>query len=138
LTVIKTYAVLFTARDDAGNRRQLSGGNFTVARRPPTPPALTLTGNLAFGTQALQSRTRLSLTLKNTGERALTGVVGTLAAPYRVVAGGGNFSLPANQTKLVTVEFNPTTRGTFNRTLSISSNDPLRRLVRMPVSGAVP
>jgi hypothetical protein len=65
-------------------------------------------------------------------------LIGTLTAPYRVVAGGGNFSLLTNQTKVVTVEFNPTTRGTFNRTLSLSSNDPLRRLVRVPVSGTAP
>lgn len=78
-------------------------------------------GRLNFGTVKRGKVKRLKLTLKNLGKTPLFGEIGTLTAPYRIVDGGGAFTLAKGKSRKVTVEFAPTEVGLINRELSVAS-----------------
>jgi hypothetical protein len=65
-----------------------------------------------------------SVTLTSIGKGTLTGTVSTLAAPFAVTAGSGDFSLSRKQTLQVTVRLSPPGPGIYKATLSLESNDP--------------
>ncbi len=74
-------------------------------------------GNVTVGQSA--SRT-IIITNEATYTGALTGNVGTLAAPFSVVSGGGPFNLTPGQSMAVTVQLTPTTAGLASTNLSIT------------------
>jgi hypothetical protein len=88
----------------------------------PTPgPQLAVSpATLDFGSVVVNASADRSFTLTNAGGETLTGSAST-AAPFSIVA-GASFSLEAGQSQTVTVRFSPTTAGTFNGSVSVSSN----------------
>lgn len=107
-------------------------------RLTPPPPAgrLTLTPSaLAFGPQAVNTAVQLPVTLRNEGSAPLNVTVGILAAPFRVVSGGGGFGLQPGSTRQVLVEFRPTRLKPFSTTLPITSDEPGNKTVSYAVTG---
>jgi Zn-dependent metalloprotease len=90
-----------------------------------TPGRLKLsTNNLVFGAGKRGGTVRRTVSIKNRGTGVLTGFVGSLAAPYRVAAGGGSFSLEARQQRTVYVDWTPGTGAARPAELRITSSDP--------------
>lgn len=88
---------------------------------PPSMPALsTSPGVLDFGNLVMGESRDLPLMVQNSGGGTLTGGAST-SLPFSIV-GDNLFSLGANQSKIVTVRFSPTSAATFNGNVSITSN----------------
>lgn len=88
-----------------------------------------------FGaTRVGQVKTR-TVRLRNRSRTPLSGNLGFLLPPFRVVNGTGAFTLPAKGTRDVDVEFAPTLSGPARDTLVFSSNDPGGASLRVPVKG---
>lgn len=91
---------------------------------------------LNFGTVRLGRTKTKKVTIRNIGKTGmLAGTVGTLAAPFRVVSGGGPFNLAPRAKLTVVVEYAPTTAGNTTATLNISTTDTTKPLVAVPVTG---
>src|SRR5205823_6542361 len=76
-----------------------------------------------YGPVALGSSLTLPVTVLNAGHDPLSVHVPNLAAPYRVVSGGGDFTLASQETRVVQVEFRPAALGITNSILTITSSD---------------
>lgn len=76
---------------------------------------------LNFGTLKRGKVKQLKLTLKNEGKVAIAGEIGTLTSPFRIVDGGGAFTLEPKKSRKVVVEFAPSAAGLSSRTLQVTS-----------------
>ncbi|MBI4635012.1 MAG: DUF11 domain-containing protein [Candidatus Rokubacteria bacterium] len=127
-----TASVAATETDpDSANNTAVAVSTVTAGKLVALPSRLTF-----FLTPVGGSATQ-TLTLQNLGQGTLTGSVGTLGGLFSVTTGAGAFSLGPGATKTVTVEFAPTARGTTRGALVITSNDPTRPSIRVPVTGIV-
>jgi hypothetical protein len=74
---------------------------------------------------------------RGTGDLSVTGatVEGTSAAEFRVVAGGGGFTVAPGATGTIRVAFQPATVGTKSAALRIASDDADESSVVVPLSG---
>jgi hypothetical protein len=89
---------------------------------------------LDFGTARPGATRSRSLTLRNSGRAPLTVDTSVLFAPYSV-AGGGTLTLAPGERRKVTVVFHPTTRGFVPDLLVLTSDDPRRSRLAVPVTG---
>lgn len=105
----------------------------------PGPPgkALVLPARVTFFRPTIGSTPTETISIQNIGQGILTGSVGTLSGSFSVLSGGGAFSLAPGATRTVTVQFTASARGTARGALVITSDDPTRPSVRVPVSGIV-
>jgi plastocyanin len=99
-------------------------GTVNVAGAGPTmnisvTPASVNFGNISVGHFLDQT---LTITNQAGSTAALTGSVGTLAAPFSVQSGGGAFNLSPGQSASVIVRFSPTAAGAVSTNLSITHN----------------
>ncbi|MCC2667927.1 MAG: putative secreted protein, partial [Armatimonadetes bacterium] len=103
----------------------------------PTGGVLSLSSRVNFGSRKVATRYVKSITLKNKGRGLLSGFVdpGSVTGAFRVLEGGGSFSLARNQKKILRVEFAPTAKATFNSSLRVTSSDPRRDTVDVAVYG---
>jgi hypothetical protein len=73
--------------------------------------------------------------IANLGKGMLTGTIsGPASAPFST-SGTGPFSFSPHKSKSVKVTFSPTSAGTFNADLTITSDDPTRPSVDVPITG---
>lgn len=73
--------------------------------------------------------------IANLGKGMLTGTIsGPSSAPFST-SGTGPFSFSSHKSKNVKVTFSPTSAGTFNADLTITSDDPTRPSVNVPITG---
>jgi len=73
--------------------------------------------------------------IKNHGNGMLGGSVsGPAAAPFSTT-GTGPFAFAPGNSRRVKVTFSPTSIGTFTATLTITSDDPDRPSINVPISG---
>ena len=95
---------------------------------------------LKFGKVRSGSRKQKRIRLKNVAKVPLSGTVGTVAAPFAVLSGGGAFTLGRGQSRTVVVEFAPTEVKASSATLPITSTDPraARTGVRLKGTGKRP
>ncbi len=103
----------------------------------PTPPfgTLSVSGNLSFGTEKVNSTKSKKLKIKNKGKGALQVTIGTLVSPF--IFNGSTFNLAKGKTKTVTVKFKPTAKGaTPSQILGIASDDPNHPTHNLTASGA--
>jgi hypothetical protein len=73
--------------------------------------------------------------LHNKSRHPLTGIVGILEEPFRIISGGGDFTLERGERLKVIVEFAPSDEATAEQTLAITSSDPRHPLINIPVTG---
>lgn len=93
--------------------------SFTVAH--PTIPVIQVKpDSLSFGYVPIGSTKALTLTVKNTGGGTLTGNA-TTNAPFTV--SNGSYSLGADQSKIVTVQYQPTSQGSHTGTITFTGGD---------------
>ena len=102
----------------------------------PLPLGVALTGagaqshlqitpdTLAFGSVNLGSSANLSLTLKNTGTTAISGIALAATGDYAIAAPCGTTTLVAGASCSVTIAFTPTATGARQGTLTATSSDP--------------
>ena len=91
-----------------------------------------------FGEQKIsRGPKQKKIKIKNVGKGTLFGTVGATdpESPFRVVSGGGSFSLVRNQVRVVVVEFAPTTRGPVTSSLTIKTSDPRHAAVAVVLKG---
>jgi hypothetical protein len=103
----------------------------------PTPPfgTLSVSGNLSFGTEKVNSTKSKKLKIKNKGKGVLQVTIGTLVSPF--IFNGSTFNLAKGKTKTVTVKFKPTAKGaTPSQILGIASDDPNHPMHDVTASGA--
>jgi hypothetical protein len=102
-----------------------------------TPPfgILSVSGNLSFGMEKVNSTKGKKLKIKNKGKGVLQVTIGTLASPF--IFNGSAFSLAKGKTKTVTVKFKPADKGaTPSQILSITSDDPNHPTHNVTATGA--
>ena len=99
--------------------------NATLVGTGLSQPVLTMpTGPIDLGTLVLGGATGMQqVTLKNTGNAALTIDSITVGAPF-TLTNGCPINLLPGITCVVTLELNPTALGTFNASLSVVTNAP--------------
>jgi len=92
---------------------------------------------LDFQGVGIDIRASLKIKLENVGTAKLTGSVDKsgLAAPFTLTAGSGSFKLAHNQTKVLTIEFAPTSAVESSGSITIKSNDPTNPAVQIGVAG---
>src|SRR5262249_21907766 len=99
----------------------------TGALRPPAPKIQLSTTSLSFTV----SPQTLSVSVRNIGDAGttLTGTVTVAGAGYTIDAASRSFSLARNASQSLNVKFTkpPTGTSPFLGTLTITSNDPLRK-----------
>lgn len=76
---------------------------------------------LKFGDVCVGSHADREFTIRNTGCGNLSGSITVDCVHYRIISGGGPYSLGAGQNKTVTVRFEPTSSGTKNCTIHTGS-----------------
>ena len=77
--------------------------------------------SIDFGKVAPNTSHTQNVTIKNIGENAITPTVSGLDAPFS--ATNIPASIAAGETATITIEFNPTTAGSFNSTLHIGAQE---------------
>lgn len=90
---------------------------------------------LNFGTVRVGKSKQLKLKIKNSGKGTLAGYVEAPAGPFTLVSGAGAFNLPPKKTLTVTLRFDPSVAGALTSVLLVSSSDPARPAVSMPIRG---
>jgi len=78
--------------------------------------------SLDFGDVEVGDDKDKSFTIENVGGGTLTGSVTESCSHYRIVSGGGWYSLGAGESRTVTVRFSPTSTGTKTCTISTGSS----------------
>jgi len=91
--------------------------------------------SLNFGSVRVGQRKTRTVHLRNRSRTPLTGNLGFLLPPFRVVNGSGAFVLPGKGQMDVEVEFAPTEARAAADTLAFSSNDPGGKSLPIPVRG---
>ncbi|MCC2672158.1 MAG: hypothetical protein K0Q72_4630, partial [Armatimonadetes bacterium] len=91
-----------------------------------------------FGTLKLGKTKSMKVVLQNTAKTGNLEVnVSISGAPFRIVSGGGANTLLPKQKLTVVVIFEPGVVGTFNGVLTVTSSDPAKASVAMPLLGKV-
>jgi hypothetical protein len=140
-TVAPTPSATATATDTA--TPTITATSTATATQTATPTAtatppfgvLSVSGNLSFGTEKVNSTKSKKLKIKNKGKGVLQVTTGSLVPPF--IFNGSTFSLAKGKTKTVTVKFKPTAKGaTASQTLFINSDDPNHPTHNLTASGA--
>ncbi|MFN3650500.1 MAG: SBBP repeat-containing protein [Armatimonadota bacterium] len=98
-------------------------------------------GRLRLSAKKMKIRTaanfprREVLRLVNVGGGAVQGTVGEVPAPFRLVSGGGSFSLGKGQIRHLVVEYAPEASGSYRGTLTIQTQRPRKSRIRVPLEG---
>jgi hypothetical protein len=109
------FSVVATVGDGATTT---SSGTYV----PQTIPVLQVTpGSLNFGHVPLGLTKDLTLTVKNAGGVTLTGDA-TIAAPFSIVS-GARYNLELDQNQVVTIRYQPTSRGPHTGAVSLTGGD---------------
>ena len=97
-------------------------------------PSSVIFGNVNVGQSSNQNITILN---QANSIGAFTGTIGTPAAPFSVITGGGPFNLTPGQSMIVAVQFSPTAAGAASDNLSITHNATNQTSpTTIPLSGA--
>lgn len=80
-----------------------------------------ISGGIDMGEVPTDASSTLAFTLKNDGGQTINGTASVNGAPFNVST-GANYSLPAGQSVVVTVNFVPTETGDFSGTLTLTGD----------------
>ena len=80
-----------------------------------------------------------SFVVKNSGKTKLSILSSTITGPdasmFKITSGGGSKIIKPGKTLTIKVAFKPTSKGSKNATLEITSNDPVTPTIDIPLSG---
>jgi uncharacterized membrane protein len=85
-------------------------------------PAVSLSGNMSFGSVTAGQTKTATLTINNTGNATLT--VNSVSCPNGFSASWTSGTVAAGSSKSVTIAFSPTSAGSYGGNISVSSNAP--------------
>lgn len=122
ITISPRDQIVATTTDHSGNTSQFS----ELAELMEAEPEIAVSeSSLNYGTVAIASSNTLSFEIKNDGNAELTGDV-TLAddsdGAFSITTASGGFSLDADESLEVEVEFSPEREGEISGSLEISHN----------------
>ena len=99
----------------------ISAGCNEKSPTAPTPtPAITLTGNMAFGNVTVGTTATSALMIGNTGNSEL--IITSVAYPTGFSGNFASGTIPANGSQAVTVTFTPTAAQAFTGNIAVSGN----------------
>lgn len=102
----------------------------TVFSSTPLPSS-----NIVFGTVAVNSSSTRSLIISNTGTATLNVSASSgLTAPFSISPATAFTVAPGAPARTLTITCSPTTAGTFNATLTFTTNDGARPTVSYPLT----
>ena len=105
--------------------------NFTTTSVTPTA--------YDFGNVKVKKSKRASFVVKNNGTANLSilssRIAGADASMFKVTSGSGNKTIKPGKTLTIKVAFKPTSTGSRSANLEITSNDPVRPIIDIPLSG---
>ncbi len=114
----------------------LSGAGDGGTTPPPGSPSIEVTpARLDFGSVATGQTKDLTLTVRNTGNAALSVSSVTSSSSVFPVPGPSSFSLAAGAQQTITVRFAPQSAGAQSGTLTIASNAANQATVTVALSG---
>ncbi len=97
--------------------------NITVCDYSTTPPDCYLsTTALDFGVVEVGAHKDSSFTVANHGGGTIQGSISESCSHYQVVSGGGSYSLAADQARVVTVRYAPTSSGEHSCTIQLGTS----------------
>jgi hypothetical protein len=99
------------------------------------PQLQTSVPNLSFGTIQVGTSASQQVTVINSGSAPLVLRSATAAAPFSLVSGALPTTLQPGASLPLTVQFHPTAESPSSGLLALSSNDPSRPLVQLPLQG---
>jgi HYDIN/CFA65/VesB-like, Ig-like domain len=86
-------------------------------------------------TSSVDGQVSTTVRIKNHGKGMLNGSVsGPAGAPFSAT-GTGPFTFSPGNSRRVKVTFSPTSAGTFSTQLTITSDDPDRPAISVPITG---
>lgn len=93
------------------------------------PPDITVDpSSWSYGSLDVGNHSDITIVVSNSGCQTLTvtgtSIVGSHPTQFSIFDGGGSFTLAKGQTHNIVLRFSPTTGGTKNAGLQITSNDP--------------
>ncbi len=123
-------------RTISGLLTELAEPQFLAIGPTPSGTLSLSTGKLNFGSVGTDTTSTLSLKITNSGAGTLTGSVSATAVHSPLsVSGAGTFNLGYGQSDTVTVKAAPTKAGALSGDLQITSSDPARKSVTVPITG---
>jgi uncharacterized delta-60 repeat protein len=105
-----------------------------VALPGGTPGKLKVPARINFGTVRLGKTKQVKVKLTNVGKGSLQGAASVSPTLFTVVS-GGTFSLAPKKSATLLLQFAPNAPGVVTGDLSVSSDDPTRPLVAIPILG---
>jgi len=95
------------------------GASAIVSGSATNSPVIQITPpNIIFGSIVAGTSVSISVTVQNIGSGTLSGAV-TAAAPFNILS-GGTYSLGANQSQTVRLDFNPSAVGSYNQNVTFT------------------
>ena len=91
-----------------------------------------------FGNVKVKRSKTASFVVKNSGKANLSitsAITGTDASMFKITSGSGSKTIKPAKSLTVKVAFKPTSIGSKNANLEITSNDPVRPTIDIPLSG---
>jgi Tol biopolymer transport system component len=135
-TTPQAYSFQFLARDAAGNQALTQNPVLVTVGPGGGDPEFSIDPlRLNFPATPIAHSALLELHITNTGGGTLTGKIGKLKAPFKVLAGGGSYSVGPGQTINVFIEFKPSTKKAASTSLKITSSDPAHPSTNIPMKG---
>jgi subtilase family serine protease len=104
--------------------------NFTTTSVTPT--------TYDFGNVKVKKNRTASFVVKNSGKTNLSitsAIIGTDVSMFTITSGGGSKTIKPGKTSTIKVAFKPTSKGSKSSNLEITSNDPVRPVIDIPLSG---
>lgn len=99
-----------------------------IVEQEPVPDIAVDPLDYDFGSVDVGASAQKSFTVTNEGEASLnvfsTTLSGTDASEFEIVSGGGAFALAPGLQRSIVVSFNPSSEGTKNASIEISTDDP--------------
>ena len=121
---------------DAPNAGHVAVSLGGAGQLPPQVPQVSATPvALDFGDVRVGQSGTLSVTVNNTGAADANVDAPGLAGSGAFSAGGGSFTVAANGSQAVTVQFAPTGVGAAAGTLTFTSNDPNHPAIQVTLAG---
>lgn len=117
-------ALTLSTNTSAGRATVALSGTGLAAGSPPTPGLSLSTGNLSFGTVAVnKAATPQTVTLTSSGTASLTiDAASVTGSGFSLTGGSFPKTLEPGQTAVLTIGFDPATTGTLTGVLTVTTN----------------
>lgn len=129
-----TATLLGTANSGVSSIASIALSDFTPSAPPPIPNIVVTPAVVPFSNVAVCQSATKPVTIKNTGNGALSITGISTNAPFSVTPSSPATVSP-NGTLILQVKFTPTATGSVNGVLRISSNDPDTPVTQLPLQG---